>query len=60
MDSDTEKHYRKLLKEWKKDEDNIKDQLDEMEGIDEYLIILFLLWTNLIEWKVLTNKSFEV
>ena len=60
MDPDTEKHYRKLLKEWKKDEDNIKDQLDEMEGIDEYLIILFLLWTNLIEWKVLTNKSFEV
>ena len=60
MDPDTEKHYRELLKEWKKDEDNIKDQLDEMEGIDEYLIILFLLWTNLIEWKVLTNKSFEV
>ena len=60
MDPDTEKHYRKLLKDWKKDEDNIKDQLDEMEGIDEYLIILFLLWTNLIEWKVLTNKSFEV
>ncbi|CAH3184202.1 unnamed protein product [Porites lobata] len=31
MDPDTEKHYRKSLKEWKKDEDNIKDQLDEME-----------------------------
>ncbi|CAH3152027.1 unnamed protein product [Porites evermanni] len=32
MDPDTEKHYRELLKEWKKDEDNIKDQLDRMEG----------------------------
>ena len=34
MDPDTEKHYRDLLKEWKKDEDNIKDQLDRMEGIN--------------------------
>ena len=34
MDPDTEKHYRELLKEWKKDEDNIKDQLDRMEGIN--------------------------
>ena len=33
MDPDTEKHYRELLKEWKKDEDNIKDQLNRMEGI---------------------------
>ncbi|KAM7431843.1 hypothetical protein ABFA07_017655 [Porites harrisoni] len=32
MDPDTERHYRELLKEWKKDEDNIKDQLDRMEG----------------------------
>ena len=34
MDPDTETHYRELLKEWKKDEDNIKDQLDRMEGIN--------------------------
>ena len=34
MDPDTEKHYQQLLKEWKKDEDNIKDKLDRMEGIN--------------------------
>ena len=34
MDPDTEKHYRELLKEWKKDEDNIKDQLNRVEGIN--------------------------
>ena len=34
MDPDLEKHYRELLKEWKKDEDNIKDQLNRMEGIN--------------------------
>ena len=34
MDPATEKHYRELLKEWKKDEDNIKDQLDRVEGIN--------------------------
>ena len=34
MDPDTETHYRELLKEWKKDEDNIKDQLDRVEGIN--------------------------
>ena len=33
MDPDMETHYRELLKEWKKDEDNIKDQLNRMEGI---------------------------
>ena len=32
-DPDTDTHYRELLKEWKKDEDSIKDQLDRMEGI---------------------------
>ncbi|XP_078381228.1 uncharacterized protein LOC144664006 isoform X3 [Oculina patagonica] len=31
MDPDTEEHYRELLKQWKKDEDNIKDKLDEIE-----------------------------
>ena len=34
MDPDTETHYQELLKEWKKDEDNIKEQLDRMEGIN--------------------------
>ena len=34
MDPDTEKHYQQLLKEWKKDEDNMKDKLDRMEGIN--------------------------
>ncbi|KAL9965547.1 hypothetical protein ACROYT_G029361 [Oculina patagonica] len=31
MDPDMEEHYRELLKQWKKDEDNIKDKLDEIE-----------------------------
>lgn len=33
MDPDTEEHYRELLKEWKKDEDSIKEKLEEMEGM---------------------------
>ena len=33
MDPDTEEHYRELLKQWKKDEDSIKDKLEEMEGM---------------------------
>ena len=49
MDPDTEKHSE-LLKE--RNEDNIEDQIDKMEGIDEYFIVLFLLRTSLIEWKV--------
>ena len=39
MDPDTKQHYQELLKEWKKDEDNIKDQLDKMEGIDECCLV---------------------
>ena len=35
MDPDGEEHYRELLKEWKKDEDNIKDKLYKMEGRNE-------------------------
>ncbi|KAL9969810.1 hypothetical protein ACROYT_G022073 [Oculina patagonica] len=31
MDPDTEEHYRELLVQWKKDEDNIKDKLEEIE-----------------------------
>ncbi|KAL9965566.1 hypothetical protein ACROYT_G029380 [Oculina patagonica] len=33
MDPDTEEHYRELLKQWKKDEDSIKDKLDEIEEL---------------------------
>jgi len=33
MDPDTEKHYKDLLLQWKKDEDNIKEKLEEMEGM---------------------------
>ena len=33
MDPVIEKHYQELLREWKKDEDSIKDQLDKIEGI---------------------------
>ena len=32
MDPDTEKHYRQLLKQWKEDEDNVKEKLQEIEG----------------------------
>ena len=32
MDTDMEKYYRKLLKRWKKDDDIIKDKLEEIEG----------------------------
>ncbi|XP_078354184.1 uncharacterized protein LOC144638800 isoform X2 [Oculina patagonica] len=31
MDPDMEEHYRELLKQWKKDEDSIKDKLEEIE-----------------------------
>ena len=30
MDPDTEDHFKQLLSEWKKDEDNIKDELKEI------------------------------
>ncbi|XP_078374557.1 NLR family CARD domain-containing protein 4-like [Oculina patagonica] len=30
MDPDIEEHYQELLKQWKKDEDNFKDKLDEV------------------------------
>ena len=32
MDPATEEHYRELLKQWKKDEDSIKEKLEEIEG----------------------------
>lgn len=31
---DVEEHHQKLLKEWRKDEDNIKDKHDEIEGMN--------------------------
>ena len=30
MDPEIEDHYKQLLSEWKKDEDNIKDELKEI------------------------------
>ena len=36
MDPDTEERYRQLLKEWKTDEDSIKEKLEEMEGMLEF------------------------
>ena len=32
MDPDAEEHYRQLLKQWKEDEDNVKEKLQEIEG----------------------------
>ncbi|XP_066024019.1 protein NLRC3-like [Pocillopora verrucosa] len=31
MDPDIEEHYRELMKQWKKDDDSIKDKLEEIE-----------------------------
>ena len=36
MDPGTEEHYTELLKQWKKDEDSIKDKLEEIEGMIEF------------------------
>ena len=36
MDPDTEKKYREQLKEWKRDEDRIKEKLEEMEGMLDF------------------------
>ena len=33
MDPDVEKHYQGLLKEWKEDDDSIKEKLEAMEGM---------------------------
>ncbi|XP_022805286.1 E3 ubiquitin-protein ligase DZIP3-like [Stylophora pistillata] len=32
MDPDIEEHYRELMKQWKKDDDNIKEKVEEMEA----------------------------
>nr|XP_058960216.1 protein NLRC5-like [Pocillopora verrucosa] len=34
MDPDIEEHYRQLMKQWKKDDDSIKDKLEEIESKD--------------------------
>ena len=31
MDPDIEEHYKEVLKQWKKDEENIKDQIEELD-----------------------------
>ena len=34
MDQEREGHYRELLRDWRKDEDSVKDKLDKMEGMN--------------------------
>ena len=41
MDPDIEEHYRELMKQWKKDDDSIKDKLEEMEGKKNIVQCLF-------------------
>lgn len=42
MDPDIAEHYRELLKEWSRDEDSIKEKLDEMvEKLDELKASVF-------------------
>ena len=40
MDPDMEEHYRELMKQWKKDDDSIKEKLEEMEGNMNFILIL--------------------
>ena len=39
MDPDTEEHYKMLLVQWKKDEDSIKEKLEETEGLCEFVCL---------------------
>ena len=43
MDPAMEEHFRELLKQWKKDDDGVKEKLEDMEGITNfnYLGIFF-------------------
>ena len=41
MDPDMEEHYRELMKQWKKDDDSIKEKLEGMEGNMNFILILF-------------------
>jgi len=40
MDPDMEEHFRELMKQWKKDDDSIKEKLEEMEGKRDFILIL--------------------
>ena len=40
MDRDMEEHYRELMKQWKKDDDSIKEKLEEMEGNSNFILAL--------------------
>ena len=40
MDPDMQEHFRKLTKQWKKDEDSIKEKLEEMEGNINFVLTL--------------------
>jgi len=40
MDPDMEEHFRELMKQWKKDDDSIKEKLEEMEGNKNYIFTL--------------------
>ena len=40
MDPDMEGHFRELMKQWKKDDDSIKEKLEEMEGNVNFILIL--------------------
>ena len=40
MDPDMEEHFRELMKQWKKDDDSIKEKLEEMEGNMSFILML--------------------
>ena len=40
MDPDMEEHFRELMKQWKKDDDSIKEKLEEMEGNINFVLAL--------------------
>ena len=44
MDLLNEEHFRELLKQWRKVEDNIKDELNELESAEALKIAGELLW----------------
>ncbi|KAL9984426.1 hypothetical protein ACROYT_G006715 [Oculina patagonica] len=54
MDLEIEDHYRELLSQWKKDEDNVKDKLDEIgTGIEKVM-------KRLDDWEGNVSRSKEV
>ena len=44
MDVLSEEHFRELLKQWRKVEDNIKDELNELESAEALKVAGELLW----------------